>query len=167
MAHALSSIVIVTAGNEEKCGACDVLGADLSINYRELNFVKDVIAFTDGHGADGALDIIGGKFVGCNLKVIATDGRLVNIVFLHGSKVEVDLMPLMLKRLTITGSTLRARSVDFKAAIGAELKEKIWFLIETGETSPFIYATFSLDEAAQAHELMASSEHLGKVVLLT
>jgi NADPH2:quinone reductase len=118
MAHALGSIVIVTAGNEEKCGACDVLGVDLSISYRELNFVKDVIAFTDGHGADVALDIIGGKYVGCNLKVIATDGRLVNIIFLRGSKVEVDLMPLMLKRLTITGSTLRARSVDFKAAIG-------------------------------------------------
>jgi NADPH:quinone reductase-like Zn-dependent oxidoreductase len=87
--------------------------------------------------------MVGDEYVGRNLKVMAADGKLVNIAYLHGSKVEVDLMPLMLKRLTITGSTLRARSVDFKAAIGAELKEKIWFLIETGETSPFIYATFS------------------------
>ena len=98
---------------------------------------------------------------------MAADGRLVNIAFLQGSKVEVDLMPLMLKRLTITGSTLRTRSVDFKAAIAANLKEKIWPLIEAGEISPFIHATFTLDEAAQAHELMESSEHIGKIVLLT
>jgi len=167
MAHALGSTVIVTAGNEEKCGACDVLGADLSINYRELDFVKEVKDFTDGHGADVVLDMVGGDYVGRNLKVMAADGRLVNIAFLQGSKVEVDLMPLMLKRLTITGSTLRARSVDVKAAIAANLKEKIWPLIEAGEISPFIHATFSLNEAAQAHELMESSKHIGKIVLLT
>ena len=167
MAHALGSTVIVTAGNEEKCGACDVLGADLSINYRELDFVQEVKNFTGGQGADVVLDIVGGDYVGRNLKVMAADGRLVNIAFLQGSKVEVDLMPLMLKRLTITGSTLRTRSVDFKAAIAANLKEKIWPLIEAGEISPFIHATFTLDEAAQAHELMESSEHIGKIVLLT
>ena len=167
MAHALGSTVIVTAGNEEKCGACDVLGADLAINYRELDFVNEVKDFTDGHGADVVLDMVGGDYVGRNLKVLAADGRLVNIAFLQGSKVEVDLMPLMLKRLTITGSTLRARSIDFKAAIAANLKEKIWPLIEAGEISPFIHATFSLEEAAQAHELMESSEHIGKIVLLT
>jgi NADPH2:quinone reductase len=167
MAHALGSTVIVTAGSEEKCGACDVLGADLSINYQELDFVQEVKNFTGGQGADVVLDMVGGDYVGRNLKVMAADGRLVNIAFLQGSKVEVDLMPLMLKRLTITGSTLRTRSVDFKAAIAANLKEKIWPLIESGEISPFIHATFSLDEAAQAHELMESSEHIGKIVLLT
>ena len=167
MAHALGSTVIVTAGNEEKCGACDVLGADLSINYRKLDFVKEVIDFTDGHGADVVLDMVGGEYVGRNLKVMAADGRLVNIAYLHGSKVEVDLMPLLLKRLTITGSTLRGRSINFKAAIGGNLKKKIWPLIEAGEISPFIHTTFPLDEAAKAHELMASSTHIGKIVLLT
>ena len=169
MAHALGSRVIVTASNEEKCRACEVLGADLSINYQELDFVKEVNDFTDGHGTDVILDIVGGENVECNLKVMATDGRLINIAFLNGSKVEVeiDLMPLMLKRLTITGSTLRAQSVDFKADIGAKLKQKIWPYIEAEKILRFIHATFSLGEATQAHELMTSSGHIGKIVLLT
>jgi NADPH:quinone reductase-like Zn-dependent oxidoreductase len=144
-----------------------VLGADLAINYRELDFVKEGNDFTDGRSVDVALDMAGGKYLARNLKVMAANGRLVNTAFLHGSKVEVDLMPLMLKRLTITGSTLRGRSVAFKAAIGASSKEKIWPLIEAGEISPFIHTTFPLDEAAQAHVLMASSEHIDKIVLLT
>ena len=144
-----------------------MLGADLSINYCELELVKEVKDFIDSHGADVVLDMLGNDYVGHNLRVMAIDGSLVNIAFLHGSKVENDLMPLMLKRLAITGSTLRVRSVDFKAAIGANLKEKIWPLIETGEISPFIHATFPLSEAARAHELMASSEHIGEIVLLT
>ena len=144
-----------------------MLGADLSINYCELELVKEVKDFIDSHGADVVLDMLGNDYVGHNLRVMAIDGSLVNIAFLHGSKVENDLMPLMLKRLAITGSTLRVRSVNFKAAIGANLKEKIWPLIETGEISPFIHATFLLSEAARAHELMASSEHIGKIVLLT
>jgi len=167
IAHALGSPVIVTAGNEEKCGACEVLGADLAINYREQDFLNAVREFTDGRGVDVILDMVGGDYVGRNLKALAVDGRLVNIAFLQGSKVEVDLMTMMLKRLTLTGSTLRARSVEFKAAIAAQLKEKVWPLIEAGEIAPFIHATFTLDEATQAHELMESSEHIGKIVLLT
>ncbi len=167
MAHALGSPVIVTAGSEEKCGACEVLGADRSVNYREEDFVAAVKEFTDGRGADVVLDMVGGDYVGRNLKAMAADGRLVNIAFLKGSKVEVDLMAMMLRRLTLTGSTLRARSVDFKAAIAAKLKERIWPLIEEEEITPFIHATFTLEEAAQAHELMESSEHIGKIVLLT
>ena len=127
------------------------------------------VIVTAGHGTDVILDIVGGENVECNLKVMATDGRLINIAFLNGSKVEVeiDLMPLMLKRLTITGSTLRAQSVDFKADIGAKLKQKIWPYIEAEKILRFIHATFSLGEATQAHELMTSSGHIGKIVLLT
>ena len=166
IAHALGSTVIATAGSEEKCGACDVLGADLTVNYREEDFVSAVKEFTDGGGANVILDMVGGDYVGRNLKALALEGRLVNIAFLKGSKVEVDLMALMLKRLTLTGSTLRARSVEFKAAIAVNLKERIWPLIEAEEITPFIHATFSLGEAAQAHKLMESSEHIGKIVLV-
>lgn len=167
MAHALGSTVIATAGNDGKCGACQVLGADHTINYREEDFVEVVKELTDGRGVDVILDMVGGEYVQRNLKALAVDGRLVNIAFLQGSKVEVDLMALMLKRLTMSGSTLRARSVDFKAAIAVELKDKIWPLIEAVEISPFIHATFPLEQAQQAHELMESSEHIGKIVLLT
>jgi NADPH:quinone reductase len=167
LAHALGSTVITTAGNDEKCGACDVLGADLAINYREQDFVEAVKEFTDGKGVDVILDMVGGDYVGRNLKALAVDGRLVNIAFLNGSKVEVDMMPVMLKRLTLSGSTLRARSVEFKAAIAAQLQARIWPLVETGEIAPFIHATFSLNEAAAAHELMESSQHIGKIVLVS
>ncbi|MBT3238368.1 MAG: NAD(P)H-quinone oxidoreductase [Rhodospirillaceae bacterium] len=166
MAHALGSTVIVTAGYEEKCGACEVLGADLAIDYNEEDFVAKAKEFTDGRGVNVILDMVGGDYVQRNLKALAPDGRLVNIAFLKGSKVEVDLMSLMLKRLTITGSTLRARSVEFKAAIAKDLEEKIWPLIEAEEITPFIHATFPLTEAMQAHELMESSEHIGKLVLI-
>jgi putative PIG3 family NAD(P)H quinone oxidoreductase len=166
IAHALGSTVIVTAGSDDKCGACEVLGADHAINYRDQDFVEAVKKITDGRGVDVILDMVGGDYVQRNLKILAADGRLVNIAFLNGSKVEVDLMTLMLKRLTITGSTLRARSVEFKAAIAAQLKAKIWPLIEAGKITPFIHATFTLEEAAEAHALMESSEHIGKIVLL-
>ena len=166
IAHALGSPVIVTAGSDEKCGACEVLGADHAINYRERDFVEAVKEITDGRGVDVILDMVGGDYVQRNLKALAEDGRLVNIAFLNGSKVEVDLMAMMLKRLTLSGSTLRARSVEFKAAIAAELKARVWPLIEAGEIAPFIHATFPLHEAAQAHALMESSEHIGKIVLL-
>ncbi len=166
IAHALGSTVIVTAGSDDKCGACEVLGADHAINYRDRDFVEAVKEITDGRGVDVILDMVGGDYVQRNLKALAEDGRLVNIAFLNGSKVEVDLMAMMLKRLTLSGSTLRARSVEFKAAIAAELKARVWPLIEAGEIAPFIHATFPLGEAAQAHALMESSQHIGKIVLL-
>lgn len=167
IAHALGSTVIVTAGTDDKCGACEVLGADLAINYRDTDFVAALKEFTGGRGVDVILDMVGGDYVGRNLKALAVDGRLINIAFLKGSKVEVDLMAVMLKRLTLSGSTLRMRSVAFKAAIADQLHKRVWPLIEAGQISPFIHATFRLEEAAQAHTLMESSDHIGKIVLLT
>lgn len=166
MAHAMGSQVIVTAAYEEKCGACEVLGADLAINYNEDDFVEKARQFTEGRGVDVILDMVGGDYVQRNLKSLAPDGRLVNIAFLKGSKVEIDLMILMLKRLTITGSTLRARPDEFKAAIAVQVKQNIWPLIEEEEIVPFIHATFSLSDAMEAHEMMESSEHIGKLVLI-
>jgi putative PIG3 family NAD(P)H quinone oxidoreductase len=167
IAHSLGSIVVATAGNDVKCDACEVLGADLTINYREQDFVGAVKEFTNGRGVDVILDMIGGDYVQRNLKALAKDGRLVNIAFLAGSKVEVDLMAMMSKRLTLSGSTLRGRSIEFKAAIAAQLKKHIWPLIENGQIEPFIHSTFTLNEAPEAHALMESSEHIGKIVLLT
>jgi len=167
MAHHLGAGVIVTAGSDEKCGACEVLGADLAINYREQDFVEAVKEFTDGKGADVILDMVGGDYVQRNLDALAQDGRLVNIAFLKGSTVEINLIHVMLKRLTMTGSTLRPRPVAFKAAIARKLKERIWPLIETEKITPFIHSTFPLADAGEAHALMESSEHIGKIVLYT
>lgn len=167
MAHALGSKVIITAGSDDKCGACDVLGADLTINYHDEDFVKAAKEFTEGRGVDVILDMVGGDYVQRNIKTLAADGRLINIAYLKGSKVEVDFMLVMLKRLTLTGSTLRQRPIAFKADIADNLKRVIWPLIEAEEITPFIHATFALEQAAEAHALMESSEHIGKLVLLT
>jgi len=165
IAHHLGAEVIVTAGTDDKCGACEVLGADHAINYRERDFVEAAKELTDGKGVNVILDMVGGDYVARNFEALAPDGRLVSIAFLTGSKVQVDLMPVMLKRLTLTGSTLRPRSVEFKAAIAENLKARIWPLIEEGKIAPFIHATFPLSAAAEAHALMESSEHIGKIVL--
>jgi len=167
MAHALGSKVIITAGSDDKCGACDVLGADLTINYHDEDFVKAAKEFTEGRGVDVILDMVGGDYVQRNIKTLAADGRLINIAYLKGSKVEVDFMLVMLKRLTLTGSTLRQRPIAFKADIADNLKRVIWPLIEAEEITPFIHATFALEQAEEAHALMESSEHIGKLVLLT
>ena len=167
MAHAFGSKVVVTAGNDDKCGACEVLGADLAINYNVSNFVEKVYSYTNGRGVDVILDMVGGEYLARNIEVLAINGRLVSIASLRGGKAEIDLIPIMLKRLTITGSTLRTRSIDFKASIANNLIKKIWPLIEKEEILPFINATFLLEEAAKAHELMQSSEHIGKIVLVT
>ena len=165
IAHHLGAEVIVTAGTDDKCGACEVLGADHAINYRERDFVEAAKELTEGKGVNVILDMVGGDYVARNFEALAPDGRLVSIAFLTGSKVQVDLMPVMLKRLTLTGSTLRPRSVEFKAAIAENLKARIWPLIEEGKIAPFIHATFPLSAAAEAHALMESSEHIGKIVL--
>ena len=167
MAHAFGSKVVVTAGNDDKCGACEVLGADLAINYNVSNFVEKVHSYTNGRGVDVILDMVGGEYVARNIEVLAINGRLISIASLRGGKAEIDLIPIMLKRLTITGSTLRTRSIDFKASIANNLMKKIWPLIEKEEILPFINATFLLEEATKAHELMQSSEHIGKIVLVT
>ena len=165
MASRLGSRVIATAGSAEKCTACIDLGAERAVNYHDEDFVEAAKEATGGAGVDVILDMVGGDYVGRNLKALARDGRLVNIAFMKGSKVEVNLMPLMLKRLTITGSTLRPQSVERKGEIARALRERIWPLIEKGEIRPVIAATFPLARAADAHRLMESSRHIGKIVL--
>ena len=165
LAKAMGARVFATAGSAEKCEACERLGAERAINYREEDFVPLVKQATDGKGVDVVLDMVGGDYVARNIAAMAADGRLVYIAFLGGSKVEVDLLPLMLKRLTITGSTMRPRPVAFKAAIARKLEEKVWPLIEAGTLKPVLHQTFPLAEAAAAHRLMESSSHVGKIVL--
>ena len=165
LAKAQGARVLITAGSDEKCAACRELGADRAINYRTEDFVEIVKEETGGKGADVILDMVGGDYVARNIKAAAVDGRIVNIAFLKGPKVEVNLLPVMLKRLTLTGSTLRARSVGFKGAIAGRLKETVWPLIEAGRVKPVIHATFPLAQAADAHRLMETSAHIGKIML--
>ncbi len=165
LAKALGSRVFATAGSPEKVKACEDLGAERGINYREEDFVAVVKEATGGKGVNVVLDMVGGDYVQRNIKAMAPDGRLSFIAFLGGSKTEIDFTSVMLKRLTITGSTLRARPVDFKAGVAAELKEKAWPLLESGQIAPVMAASFPLEEATKAHALMESSSHIGKIVL--
>jgi NADPH:quinone reductase len=167
MARARGARVFATAGSSGKCRACEELGAERAINYREEDFVEIVKQATSGRGADVILDMVGGSYIPRNIAVAARDGRIVNIAFLQGSKTEVDLLPMMMKRLTLTGSTLRIRSVAEKAEIARALEEQIWPLIESGTIKPEIYRTFPMREAAAAHALMESNAHIGKIVLTT
>ncbi|WP_078084227.1 NAD(P)H-quinone oxidoreductase [Microbulbifer mangrovi] len=165
LAHAMGVKVLTTAGSDEKCRACAQLGADLAINYREEDFVEALQQATDGHGADVILDMVGGDYVDRNIRAAAKDGRIVNIAFLGGAKVEVNMLPVMLKRLTLTGSTLRPQPPEVKAAIARDLEAQVWPLIEAGKIRPLIAATFALEDVADAHRLMESSNHIGKIVL--
>lgn len=164
LAKAFGATVIATAGSEEKCVACTKLGADIAINYRTQDFVEVLKA--SKMEPNLILDMVGGDYVGRNLRVAAMHGRIVQIAFQRGSKVETDLLPVMVKRLTFTGSTLRPRSVAEKAEIARELEAKVWPLLATGKCRPVIHATFPLAEAAKAHALMESSSHVGKIILL-
>jgi NADPH:quinone reductase len=166
MAKSSGARVFTTAGSEDKCAACRRLGADIAINYHRQDFVEVVHGATDGYGVDVILDMVGGDYVDRNLKAAAQDGRIVNIAFLNGSKVKIDMLPVLLKRLIVTGSTLRPRSVEEKAAIAQKLRERIWPLIERGDIKPVIAASFALEEVVKAHELMESSAHIGKIVLI-
>jgi putative PIG3 family NAD(P)H quinone oxidoreductase len=165
MAAALGGKVFATAGSYDKAHYCETLGAARGINYKLEDFVELVKTGTGGRGVDIILDMVGGDYVQRNIACAAIDGRIVNIAFLHGARVEVDLNQVMRKRLTLTGSTLRPRSVEEKGAIAQELRRRIWPLIERGAIKPVVYKTFPLAEAAEAHRLMASSEHIGKIVL--
>ena len=167
MAHRLGSRVIATAGSADKCAACQSLGAERAVNYREEDFVAAAKEFTAGAGVDVVLDMVGGDYIQRNLSALALEGRLSIIAFLGGSQVEVNFLPIMLKRLTLTGSTLRPQSIESKGAIARALKKTVWPLIEAGEISPVIDSTFPLAEAAQAHRLMETSRHIGKIMLLT
>jgi len=165
IATKLGARVITTAGNEEKCRACTELGAERVVNYKDEDFVEAAKDFTGGKGINVVLDMVGGDYINRNIKVLAQDGRLVNIAFLQGSKAEINLMPVMLKRLTLTGSTLRARPVEVKAGIAKELLETVWPLIAKGDVKPVMHSVFPLEKAAEAHKLMESSTHIGKIVL--
>jgi len=156
--------VFATAGTKEKCALAAKLGAG-AINYRDEDFVEVIKRETDGKGVDVILDMVGGDYVQRNLNALASRGRLVNIAYQKGSRVELDLLPIMIKRLIVTGSTLRARSHEEKAAIAAELKREVWPLIESGKIRPVIDSTFPLGEAAKAHARMASGAHAGKILL--
>ncbi len=165
VAHATGARVFTTARTEKKCAACRDIGAERAINYTSEDFVEIVKAATDGAGVDLILDIVGGDYTVRNLAALAVEGRLVQVAVQGGAKVEVPLFVIMQKRITLTGSTLRARSVADKGAIADALRENVWPLFEAGTIEPLIHATFPLAEAAGAHELMESSEHIGKIVL--
>jgi len=165
LAAAMGNRVFATAGSDEKCAACVRLGAEKAINYRTQDFLEEIKAATGGRGVDVILDMVGGDYVPKELKCLADDGRLVFIAFLRGPKTELDINELMRRRLTLTGSTLRPRPVEFKGAIARNLREKIWPLIEGGKIKPVIYQTFPLAQAGEAHKLMESSQHIGKIVL--
>lgn len=165
MAKAWGATVYATVGGADKVEACKRLGADAVINYNEQDFVEEVSKLTAKRGVNVILDMVGGDYVGRNLKILAVEGRLVQIAWLKSSKVEVDWMPIMTKRLTYTGSTMRPRSDSEKARLARELRAQIWPRIERGEILPHIFRTFDLTDAASAHELMESSKHIGKIML--
>jgi NADPH2:quinone reductase len=165
LAKAFGATVIATAGSPAKCDACRRLGADLAINYRETDFVRAVKDATQGRGADVILDMVGGSYIPRNYEAAAQDGRIVQIAFLEGSKVELDFMRLMLKRLTHTGSTLRSRSVAEKAAVAQALEAKVLPLLATGRCRPVMDSHFALDEVRAAHARMDEGAHIGKIVL--
>ncbi len=165
MAAALGNRVFATAGSDEKCAACVRLGAAEAFNYKTQDFEKEILRVTGGKGVNVILDMVGGDYVPRELKCLADDGRLVFIAYLRGPKAELNIDTVMRRRLTISGSTLRPRPVEFKGAIARSLREKIWPLLESGRIKPEIYKTFPLEQAAEAHRLMESSQHIGKIVL--
>ena len=164
LAKAFGATVYTTVGNQEKAEFCKKMGANAAINYREQDFVAEVGQLTHKKGVDLILDMVGGPYIEKNLRSLALEGRLVQIAFLQESKVALDFLPIMIKRLTFTGSTLRPRTVAQKAAIAQALQKKVWPLLESGKVKPVIRATFPLGTRL-AHELMESSKHIGKIVL--
>lgn len=165
LAKTFGARVLTTAGSEEKCRACEALGAERAIDYRTEDFAEVVAQMTGNKGVDVILDMVGGDYLPRNVKSLATEGRLVIIAFLKGARVELNFMPIMLKRLTITGSTLRVQPIAAKAAIARDLRDKVWPLLESGRVAPVVHARFALDEAGAAHQLMESSAHIGKIIL--
>ena len=165
LGRAFGARVFTTAGNVEKCRACEELGAFRAIDYSREDFVAVIKEATGKKGVDVILDMVGGDYLPRNLEVLAADGRHVSIAFLKGPKATLNLMPLMLKRQTLTGSTLRPRPVAEKARIAQALRERVWPLLESGAVKVVLHRTFPLAEAAEAHRLMESSAHIGKIVL--
>ncbi|HXE20963.1 MAG TPA: NAD(P)H-quinone oxidoreductase [Rhodoferax sp.] len=165
MAKALGATVIVTAGSDDKCAACLALGADHAINYRDADFVEECKKLTGGAGVNVILDMVAGSYVAREINCLAEDGRLVIIAVQGGVKSEVNAGLVLRRRLTVTGSTLRARPVAFKTAIAQSLRQHVWPLLESGKIKPVIHSTFAAADAAKAHALMESNQHVGKIVL--
>jgi putative PIG3 family NAD(P)H quinone oxidoreductase len=165
MSRAFGARVFATAGSPDKCAACERLGAERAIDYRRQDFVEAVKELTTGRGVDVILDMVGGDYVARNLEALAMDGRLVQIAFLRGAQAEINLNPLMRKRITFTGSTLRPRTVEQKGAIARALEEQVWPLVERGELRPVIHATFPLRDASLAHAALEAGDHVGKIIL--
>jgi NADPH:quinone reductase len=167
LARSFGARVFATAGSADKCAACEQLGAERCINYREADFVAVVRELTSGRGVDVVLDMVGGAYFARNLDVLAAEGRLVEIATLQGAKAELNIQTIMQRRLTITGSTLRARPIADKGAIAESVHRHVWPLIESGGVKPIVYARFPLRDASAAHRMMESSAHIGKLVLIT
>jgi len=165
MARAFGARVFATAGSDEKCAACEHLGAERAINYKTQDFSPAVLSLTGGAGIDVILDMVGAPYFSRNVDLLAVEGRLIQIAVLGGAKTEINLVLLLRKRITITGSTLRSRTVEEKGAIAAAVERTVWPLVESGEIRPVVYATFTLTQAAEAHRLMESSSHIGKILL--
>jgi NADPH:quinone reductase len=165
LANALGHRVFVTAGSDEKCAACEKLGAEKAINYNKEDFVEIVKKLTDGRGVNVILDMVGGDYIPRELNALAEEGRIVLIAFQRGMQANIDLGLIMRRRLTVTGSTLRARDEDFKTLVANAVKSKVWPLLEAAKIAPVVSATFPMAQAADAHRLMESSQHIGKIIL--
>jgi NADPH:quinone reductase len=166
LARAFGSRVFATAGSAEKCAACERLGAARAINYREQDFVAVVKDVTGGRGVDVVLDMVGGDYFPRNMDALGMDGRLVSIAVLNGVKTTINILTMMQRRLTLTGSTLRTRSIAEKGAIASALRQHVWPLLESGAVAPVVHATFPLRAAAGAHQVMETGAHIGKLVLV-
>jgi putative PIG3 family NAD(P)H quinone oxidoreductase len=165
LAKAFGAEVFTTAGSPAKCDACRALGADHVIDYHQQDFAAVIAEMTGGRGVDVILDMVGGNYLPRNIQSLAIDGRHVSIAFLQGPQAEINFLPVMLRRLTLTGSTMRAQSVAAKELIAAELRDKVWPLLASGRVAPQIFRSFPLDQALAAHQMMEKSEHFGKIVL--
>jgi putative PIG3 family NAD(P)H quinone oxidoreductase len=165
LASAFGARVFATAGSPEKCKACEELGAERAINYRDEDFVAVVKELTGGEGVELIMDMVGGDYFSRNIAALAVEGRLVQIALQAGGKAEFEFFPVMMKRLTLTGSTLRPRTVEQKAAIAEALRQQVWPLLDAGRVKPIIDSTYALAEADQAHARMESSQHVGKIML--
>jgi putative PIG3 family NAD(P)H quinone oxidoreductase len=165
LGKAFGATVYTTVGTKEKCAFCEKLGADATFNYREQDFSEEIKNLTDGKGVDVILDMVGGPYFPKNIGLLAVEGRLVQIALMKGSKAEVDFLDLLLKRVTLTGSTLRPRSIEQKTEIAQALRKNVWPLLESGAVRPIIHQTFPLEQASEAHRLMESSTHIGKILL--
>jgi len=165
LGKAFGATVYITAGTSDKCEFCNNLGADAAINYREQNFSEEINRLTEGKGVNVILDMVGGPYFPKNIRLLADEGRLVQIALMQGSKAEVDFRYLLIKRVTLTGSTLRPRSVEEKTKIAHALQKNVWPLLESGAIRPIIHEIFPLKQASEAHRLMESSAHIGKILL--